>query len=745
MKKLSIFVVVLICLTYSCTSDSTSSSSSKDEAPADTRELVRAANAAIGPMNITYTLNKERAALIKAEADKLTGLPKANLQIKYALEMLNGGETDIALQALDEVLKFCELNKVPLKNEMGTRLKKAVAIAYMRKGEQENCIQNHNHQSCIVPIQEDGFHTLKQGSSSAIEILEEILAYDSKEQSSIWLLNLAHMTLGTYPQGVPKQFLLSPSYFDQSNTNFPRFDNIASALRIDDNRTSGASIIEDFDQDGDYDIMVTSWGITDQIHYYVNDGKGGFSEQSKSKGLDGVIGGLNIKQTDYNNDGHIDIYIMRGAWMRKDGAIPNTLFKNNGDGSFTDVTIEAGLMTHTPTQAVSWNDFNKDGWLDLVVVSESFESYKFPTQLWLNNKNGTFTDVAEAAGLVHTSYFKGISVDDINNDGWPDIYVSALGAPNRLYLHKGNLTDGVPSFQDIASSSGVTEPMMAFPNMIFDFNNDGKNDILVSSFMSKVNDPSADLAYNIQGAATGGKTLLYINKGQGKFEEISSQIGLTEAIYTMGCNYGDLDNDGWIDFYLATGNPSFFSIVPNKLFRNVNGQGIQDVTFASGMGHIQKGHGISMVDMDHDGDLDIYAVMGGAYEGDNFQNAYFDNPGFDNHFVGIRLEGTKSNRKGIDARLVFTVEENGQERKIWRTMNSGASFGANSLDMVIGIGKATQVKELEIMWPIEGAMPQKISNLVADKTYLIKEGNDRPQIITTKPVEWNLHAGHHNH
>ncbi len=744
MKQQFFFFALFSLAIISCVSEP-EANSDKVGSSQDTRELVRAANTAIGPMNITYTLNKERAALIKLEADKATGLNQANLLIQYALEMLNGGETKIALEVLDRIIRSCEINNIDLNNDMGTNLKKAVAIAYMRMGEQENCIQNHNHQSCIVPIREDGIHTLTKGSKNAIKLLEDILSYNPNEQSCIWLLNLAHMTLGSYPDGVPSKFLLSPKYFDQSDSGFPRFDNIASALKIDDNRISGASIIEDFDQDGDYDIIASSWGITDQIHYYINDGNGGFEEQAKAKGLDGVIGGLNIKQTDYNNDGFIDLYIMRGAWMRWDGTIPNTLLKNNGDGSFSDVTIEAGLMTHTPTQAISWNDFNKDGWLDLIVVNESFDTLTFPTQLWINNKNGTFTDVGAKAGLSQTGYHKGVSVDDINNDGWPDIYVSVLGDANLMYLHSGKLEDGTPTFNEAAQFLNLTEPKVAFPNMIFDFNNDGKNDILVSSFRSKLNNPSADLSMNIKGRKTGGKTLLYINKGGGKFEEISSEIGLTEAIYTMGCNYGDLDNDGWIDFYLATGNPSFFSIVPNKLYRNVQGHNIEDVTFASGMGHIQKGHGISMVDMDLDGDLDVYVVMGGAYEGDNFQNAYFNNPGFGNHFIGIRLEGTRSNRKGIGARIRLLIEENGQERELWRTMNSGASFGANSLDMVIGIGKATVVKELQILWPIEGENIQNLVNLEADKVYKIQEGSSKAQIIPTIPVQWNLHAGHHDH
>lgn len=169
----------------------------------------------------------------------------------------------------------------------------------------------------------------------------------------------------------------------------------------------------------------------------------------------------------------------------------------------------------------------------------------------------------------------------------------------------------------------------------------------------------------------------------------------------MGCNFGDLDNDGFLDFYLATGDPSYFSIVPNKMYHNVNGEKFEDITYSAGFGHIQKGHAIGFGDLDFDGDQDVYAVMGGAFEGDVFGNLLFENPiGNKNNWINIVPEGTKSNRSAISGKIIITIDENGKEIKIYHSVGTDASFGGNSIMAEIGLGKATSIKKLEIKWPI---------------------------------------------
>src|SRR5260221_8566643 len=124
---------------------------------------------------------------------------------------------------------------------------------------------------------------------------------------------------------------------------------------------------------------------------------------------------------------------------------------------------------------------------------------------------------------------------------------------------------------------------------------------------------------------------LYHNNHDGTFSDVAKAAGLDHLLHAMGCNYGDLDNDGYLDFYLGTGDPSLGTLIPNRMFRNAQGRFFQDVTTSGGFGHLQKGHGVSFADFDNDGDQDIYTVIGGAYSGDHYRNVFFENPGHGNH------------------------------------------------------------------------------------------------------------------
>ena len=196
------------------------------------------------------------------------------------------------------------------------------------------------------------------------------------------------------------------------------------------------------------------------------------------------------------------------------------------------------------------------------------------------------------------------------------------------------------------------------------------------------------------------------------------------TVFAMGSNFGDVNNDGWLDMYLATGNPSYRSLVPNKLFVNVEGKKFADATNSSRTGNLQKGHGMSFADLDNDGDQDIHADMGGAYRGDAYPNSLYINPGQnDNHWIYLQLEGTKSNRAGIGAKITVKFREKGKQRMVYRELNSGGSFGCSPLRREIGIGQATVIDEITIKWPASG-ITQVLKNVQPNQLIKIKEGQE---------------------
>jgi hypothetical protein len=212
----------------------------------------------------------------------------------------------------------------------------------------------------------------------------------------------------------------------------------------------------------------------------------------------------------------------------------------------------------------------------------------------------------------------------------------------------------------------------------------------------------------------------------------------------MGTNFGDLDNDGFRDFYVGTGDPDLRSIVPNRMFRNDGGRRFQDVTTSGGFGHIQKGHGISFGDLDNDGDQDIHVNMGGAFTGDGYQNLLYENPGHGNRWITLRLEGTASNRSAIGARIRIEVDGPGGPRTIHATVTTGGSFGSSSLQQEIGLGAATAIREVEIAWPGSGRV-DRFSGLEPDRIYGIREGDSEPREIRLERLQLARHGAGHDH
>lgn len=699
------------------------------------------------------------------------------LKFQKAEAQLYGGQTEEAIQTLEELwhIHNTQLLIPGLSDYDEDRIDDLLALAYLRLGEQQNCIINHSAASCILPIQEAGFHQLPQGSTQAITYLEKIMKDNPRDLHSRWLLNVAYMTLGEYPEKVPEEWLIPQEAF-RSDYPLKEFHDVAPQLGLDVNSLSGGCVVDDFNNDNYLDVLVSSWFADDPLRLFINQADGSFEEVSVASGLDAIKGGLNMVQADYNNDGWLDVLVLRGAWLGPLGKHPNSLLRNNGIGpdgklSFTDVTIEAGLLSYHPTQTASWNDYNQDGWLDLFIGNESSSQEDIhPSELYLSQQDGTFKEVAGKAGVQINNekewyFIKGVTSGDYNNDGKPDLFVSALDdqKSNLLFQNMGTNEEGIPVFEEVSQQAGLGEKISSFPTWFFDYDNDGWLDLFVAGYYREaqvVSSITHDVAAEYLGMPHTAETArLYKNNqvgpdGKVTFTDVTKEMGLDKISYAMGANYGDLDNDGWLDFYLSTGEVNFASIIPNRMFRNAEGRRFQDVTSAGGFGHLQKGHAVSFADWDNDGDQDIYTVMGGAYEGDNFQNILFQNPYQDmlrpddtnldvNHWIKIKLVGKETNRSAIGSKLMLTISEDGKQRQIIREINSGGSFGCSPLQAQIGLGKAEQIDTLRIEWG--RGNKQTFRNLTVDQFIQIEEGEERYNTLSVPIVELNSNTVDHMH
>jgi hypothetical protein len=604
-----------------------------------------------------------------------------------------------------------------------------LGVGYMRLGETLNCCLRNTPDSCLLPIQGGGIHTQAEGSRKAIAQFTEVLSGLPKTEpghlQALWLLNIAHMTLGEYPDKVPPGYLIPPRAF-ASDEPFPRFKNIAAQLGVDTFSNAGGVIADDLDGDDYLDLVASSSAAGDHLRYFRNNQDGTFTDRSAAAGLSGILGGLNIVQADYDNDGAVDILVLRGGWLFEAGRQPRSLLRNQGGGSFLDVSFAAGLgEKYYPSQTASWADYDQDGDLDLYIGNESTDRVVAPCQLFRNQGDGTFKDVATAAGVTNDRFTKSVIWGDYDDDGRADLYAGNLGAPNRLYRNEGH-----GRFIDVAPQLGVTEPFATFPSWFWDFDNDGDLDLLAFSFAGDIADNAAaalGLPFQAQ------LPCLYRNDGRGGFEEIGKRANLVKPLLPMGSNFGDVDGDGYLDFYLGTGDPDYMNLMPNVMYRNRGGESFADVTSNGGFGHLQKGHGIAFADLDNDGDQDVFSEMGGAYPGDRSNDSLYENPGFGSRWIAVKLVGRESNRSAIGARIRVVVSEDEKERSIYKHVNSGGSFGANPLRQHIGLGKASRIVALEVRWPATGRT-QTFKDLALDQAVEIVEGRDQYRVLTLKQL-----------
>jgi hypothetical protein len=246
----------------------------------------------------------------------------------------------------------------------------------------------------------------------------------------------------------------------------------------------------------------------------------------------------------------------------------------------------------------------------------------------------------------------------------------------------------------------VDSPRNGFSCWAFDYDNDGWLDLYATCYDRSLGGVVSGLA-GVPRKSAAGTSRLFRNVEGREFEDVTVDAGLDQVHAAMGTNFGDLDNDGFLDFYLGTGDPNLSMLVPNRMFKNVGGERFAEITGTSRTGHLQKGHGVAIGDYDRDGDVDLFVQTGGAVNGDKYHNVLFRNPGQGNHALTVKLVGKKTNRSAIGARIK-AVTAGPDPRTIHRHVSSGSSFGANPLEQSIGLGKVDRVATLEIHWPTSG-------------------------------------------
>jgi hypothetical protein len=488
--------------------------------------------------------------------------------------------------------------------------------------------------------------------------------------------------------------------FRAAQAAFPVFTNVTVAAGLAETGTPfGNPSWGDFDGDGYLDLWVDNH-YNSRPYFYKNTGNGTFTDVFTSTGLVAQGDKHGNGLCDYNNDGNLDLHITIGA---RGGTLlgekSDRTNQNLGGFFFLDVTAEAGTDdTWGQGRSVAWGDYDHDGYADLLLGNLSTDLV-----LYRNNGDGTFTNVAVAAGLGSLQFDEACFAD-YDNDGYPDIYladVAEKGAhTDRLFRNNGDGT-----FSDVTAEAGI-QPLTQGRSLAWgDYNNDGYLDLFIS-----------------RGPEVPSKQTLYQNNGDGTFADVTDAAGLGALSNNRAAGWGDFDNDGYLDLYVVSSGTDSDGKGPNYLYWNNRTGAFREVAERAGVQAVAltRGRGASWGDYDNDGFLDLFTNNGEDNTGlpPKGPQFLFHNEGNSYHWIEIRLVGTVSNRDGLGATVKITVGRQTQYRENNGSM--GHYLSQQSTPLHFGLGKSTLVKSVVISWP--SGISQTLLNVAADQKLVVTEG-----------------------
>jgi enediyne biosynthesis protein E4 len=489
----------------------------------------------------------------------------------------------------------------------------------------------------------------------------------------------------------------------------------------------------DYDNDGWLDIYLVNSGKSDfftpaqplRNALYRNNRDGTFTDVTEKAGVGAGGFGMGVAVGDYDNDGFPDLYVTQYG--------RSILYRNNRNGTFSDVTEKAGVGVQGWASTAVWFDYDNDGRLDLFVGQfASFDKahecgvgsdgkrhyciprifHPMPSWLFHNNGDGTFTDVSKESGIA-ASLGKawGVVATDVNNDGWMDLFVANDTVGNFLFLNRGDGRFEEAGLRaDVAySADGRARSGMGVDSA--DFNQDGWMDLFVANIDEEI-------------------FSLYQNNHDGTFDDQTMRLGVGMATRWMsgwGMKFIDYDNDGDLDLFLANGFPDdlvedFSSQVkyrePLLLFQNKGGK-YKNVSEQSGpvFSKFFSARGMAVGDFNNDGGIDVLVAVN-----DGAPILLRNNVGKENHWLGVKLVGTKSNRDAVGARLTYKAGDLTRSR-----MKTGGGSFLSSHDprIILGLGKRTKVDSLDVQWPQPGGSVEHFTDLPTDRYITIVEGTGK--------------------